>query len=124
MHPKPVRILGLTTVLLACAVWSACTACSTRDQDQLRQKTAETTANLKSDAKAIAQGIGEGLKSDATVDINKATKDQIAKLPGIDTDTADRVIAARPYQTTHQLVSKRIISPEEYGRIRDRIVAR
>ncbi len=119
------RTVGLSTLLVFCGVWIGCMACSTRqDPDQLRKKTAETTANLKSDAKAIAQGVREGLKTDQTVDINRGSKQQLTQLPGIDGATADRVIASRPYQSTHDLLARRIVSQEEYGRIRDRITAR
>ncbi len=125
MHPKAVRNVGLTAVLLACSLWLGCSACSTRqDPDVLRQKTAETTANLKSDAKAIGEGVRQGLSSDEPIDINHASKERIAKLPGMDTTVADQVIAARPYRSTRELVARRIISQEEYGRIRDRITAR
>ena len=118
------RILCFNAILLACSLGVGCLSCSTRQNpDELREKTAKTTAELKSDAKAIAQGVHEGLKRDETVDLNHATREQLAKLPGVDNATADRVIAERPFKDTHQLVTRRIVSEEEYQRIRDRVTS-
>jgi DNA uptake protein ComE-like DNA-binding protein len=124
MHPKPVHLLSSTAVLLFAMLLVGCSACSTRQNpDELREKTAQTTAELKSDAKAIAAGVKEGMKRDQVVDLNHASKEQLTKLPGIDVTIADHVIAGRPYRDAHELVSRRIVSQEEYQKIRDRIVA-
>jgi competence protein ComEA len=125
MHPKAVRIVSSTLLLMLCWLWVGCTACLTRqDPGELREKTAQTTAALKSDAKAIGQGVREGLKRDEIVDINRATNEQLTRLPGIDNARAERVIAARPYKTAHELVTRRVLSAEEYQRIREHITAR
>jgi DNA uptake protein ComE-like DNA-binding protein len=101
-----------------------CSACSSKQNpDELRQKAAQTTTELRNDAKAIASGVKEGMQRDQIVDINHASKEQLIKLPGIDGAVADRVIADRPYSTAHDLVARKIISDEEYQRIRDRIMA-
>ena len=42
-------------------------------------------------------------------------------LPGIDDAAADRVISARPYDNTHRLLDKRIVSRDEYSKIADSI---
>lgn len=124
MHPKPVQIVSPTAVLLLTALGMGCAACSTRQNpDELREKTAQTTAELKSDAKAIAAGVKEGMKRDQVVDVNHASKEQLANLPGIDEPKADRIIGARPYKTAHDLVARRVLSQEEYQRIRDKITA-
>ncbi len=107
-------------------VLTGCNACNTRpsNPDQVREKTAEATAELKDNAKAVAQGIREGLSrptSDHPLDLNTASKSALMSLPGIDDASADRIIAARPYDNTHQLLDKRIISREEYGKIADSI---
>jgi DNA uptake protein ComE-like DNA-binding protein len=122
MHRKFVRDLSFTAVLLACIFSVGCISCSTRQNpDELREKTAQTTAELKSDAKAIAQGIHEGLKRDEKVDINHAPKAQLTKLPGVDEATAEKMIGARPYKAAHELVTRRVVSEEEYQRMKDHI---
>lgn len=116
------RHLCFTAVLLACTFSVGCISCSTRQNpDELREKTARTTAELKSDAKAIAQGIHEGLKRDEKIDINHAPKTQLTKLPGVDEAMAEKMIGARPYKTPHELVSRHVVSEEEYQRMKDHI---
>jgi DNA uptake protein ComE-like DNA-binding protein len=98
------------------------TACPNQNPDQIRQKTAEETAALKRDTKAVAQGVKEGLSSKRSVDLNKASKDDLASLPGVTAQQADRIIAERPYANTHQLVTRRVLSEDEYSKVQDRVV--
>ncbi len=127
--------MRVNTALLALAlssgqiVLTGCNACNSRpsNPDEVRQKTAEATADLKDNAKAVAQGIREGLSrptSDHPLDLNSASKSSLMSLPGIDDVAADRIIAARPYDNTHQLIDKRIISHDEYGKIADSITVK
>ncbi len=97
-------------------------ACTNQSPDQIRQKTAEETATIKRDTKAVAQGVKEGLSNKRTVDLNKASKDDLASLPGITPHQADRIIAERPFASSHQVVTRRILSEDEYSRIQDRVV--
>ncbi len=96
-------------------------ACTNQSPDQIRQKTAEETAAIKRDTKAVAQGVKEGLSSKRSVDLNKATKDDLTSLPGIDARRADHIIAERPYASAHQLVTRHIVSEDEYSQIQDRV---
>lgn len=100
-------------------------ACSpNQSPDQIREKTAEATSTLKRDTKAVAEGVKEGLASSSktAVDLNKASKDDLASLHGISPQKAERIIAERPYADTHQLVTRHVVSEDEYGQIRDRVV--
>ena len=108
-------------LLLAAAALLACTACPNQSPDQLREKTAQETAALKRDTKAVAQGVKEGLSGKRSVDLNKASKEDLAALPGMDARKADRVVAERPYANTHQLVTRRILSQAEYEQIQDKV---
>lgn len=112
----------LSFVFAACLIVSL-TACSpNQSPDQIREKTAEETAKMKRDTKALAEGVKDGLSNKRAVDLNKASKDDLTSLPGIDSHQADRIIAERPYANTHQLVSRRILSEDEYKQIEDRVV--
>jgi DNA uptake protein ComE-like DNA-binding protein len=86
--------------------------------DQIRQKTAETTAELKNNARAFAEGVKQGLSGNP-VDINKSSKTDLLKLPGIDSDRADRIVASRPYDSTDQLVTRHVLSETQYDKIKD-----
>jgi len=113
------RMLPLLSLSLLVGIFVACTNAS---PDQIRQKTAEETAAVKRDTKAVAQGLKEGLSNKRSVDLNKATKDDLASLPGVTTAKADRIIAERPYANAHQLVTRRVLSEDEYSQIQDRVV--
>ena len=97
-------------------------ACSNQSPEQIRQKTAEETAAIKRDTKAVAQGVKEGLSSKRSIDLNKSSKDDLTSLPGVDARKADRIIAERPYANPHQLVTRHVLSEDEYGQVQDRVV--
>ena len=97
-------------------------ACTNESPDQIRQKTAEETAALKRDSKAVAEGVKDGLSNKKPVDLNRASKDDLASLPGVSARRADRIIAERPYAYTHQLVSRHVLTEDEYAQIQDRVV--
>ena len=91
MRPMPVLRIScfvLVMFLVAC----------TQEQrtDQLRERTADATAALKRDAKAVAQGIHEGWTRENPLNVNSATREQLQQLPGIDQARADHIIARRP----------------------------
>lgn len=77
---------------------------------------------MKRDSKAVAEGVKDGLSSKTSVDLNKASKDDLSSLPGITSDRADRIIAERPYASAHQLVTRHVLSEDEFARIQDRVV--
>jgi competence protein ComEA len=91
---------------------------------ELKEKTAEATAEVKSDAKAVAEGIREGWNRNKPLDLNTATKEQLASLPGVSGAEADRVIAGRPYNEPGELVTRRIMPKTEYDKIADRVTAK
>jgi DNA uptake protein ComE-like DNA-binding protein len=97
----------------------ACTSCTRQNPQDLREKTANATAELKRDAKAVTSGVREGWSRYKTEDLNNATKEQLMTLPGINDADADRIIAARPYDTPDDLVTRRIISKKKYDKISD-----
>jgi DNA uptake protein ComE-like DNA-binding protein len=116
-------------ILAMCALAAlsvALTACTTdqRSPDQIRKETASATSAAARDAKAVAQGVVDGLKQGRTVNINKASESDLEKLPGIDEIAARRIIANRPYDETGDLTKKRVISRSQYDHIADKITAR
>ena len=104
--------------LLSLIALGGCTAPTKPTPDQVREKTAQATADFKSNAKAIAQGIREGLSS---LDLNSASKDQLMALPGVDAATANRIIARRPYERKEDLLSKRAVTQAQYDKFADRV---
>src|SRR5689334_3755632 len=92
-----------------------------KSPDQIRQDTANATAKLRTDTKAAVEGIREGWKNGELVDINNAPREKLATLPGLDDTIADRIIAHRPYSSTQELVSRHVVSRNDFDRIREHI---
>src|SRR6266571_4538970 len=95
-----------------------------QDPQELKEKTAQATADVKRDAKAVAAGIREGWSRDKPLDLNTATREQLLSLPGVTAEEADRVIAGRPYDEPGELVTRRIMPKTEYDKIADRVTAK
>jgi competence protein ComEA len=99
--------------------------CTQQQSSQdLKEQTAQATADVKRDAKAVAAGISEGWSRDKQLDLNTATRDQLLSLPGVTAAEADRVIAGRPYSEAGDVVTRRIMPKTEYDKIADRITAK
>lgn len=110
---------------LAALLLSGCNS-SPENQEKVREETARTTATIKSDVKAAAQGIRDGLKQNTSaspdrIDLNTASKPQLETLPGITPAIADHIIAHRPYAATTDLTRKHVVSSSEYDSISSRI---
>jgi len=118
-------------------------ACSNQDTEKTKQEAAKATeqikegskvaaVELKKDAKeaakqskAIAEGVKQGLSTpDKPVNVNSASKTQLQTLPGIDEETAGRIIAGRPYHTTDEVGTKGAVSPDQFNAIKGKIVVR
>lgn len=111
---------ALITSFAVCLTFVACS--SNQNPDQIRQKTAEETAAIKRDTKAVAEGLKDGLSNKRAIDLNKGSKQDLMSLQGIDAHRADRIIAERPYANTHQLVTRHVLTEAEYSQIEGRVV--
>lgn len=55
------------------------------------------------------------------VDINKATMDQLDKLPGVGPVTSQKIIENRPYSSIEELYTKKAVSKAVYEKIKDKV---
>lgn len=118
---RPVFILSLTAVLMAI---TACTSNGGDNPDEIRRRTAEATETVRRDAKAMAEGVKEGMGRDnKAININKASREELLTLPGLSEHEADHIIAARPFDNADDLVRRHVIPDSEYNKIRDRVIA-
>jgi DNA uptake protein ComE-like DNA-binding protein len=115
-----------TTLALLTLSTIALTGCTAHDRspDEIREQTARATSTAARDAKAAAQGVVQGLKDQRTININKASADDLRNLPGIDDAAANRIIDHRPYSDSEDLVKRHVITRAEYDRIAGKIEAR
>ena len=95
-----------------------------RSPDQIREQTARATSTAARDAKAVVQGVVEGVGQQHTVNINRASLDNLKSLPGIDAARAQRIVDHRPYGDSYDLVKRHILSRAEYDRISGKIASR
>jgi DNA uptake protein ComE-like DNA-binding protein len=110
-------------LMLALLSLSGCTT-RQRSPDEIRRETAAATATVARDAKAVTKGVVEGLKQKGPMNINKASEEDLATLPGISAVTARRIVENRPYDSAYELVKKRLVSKSEYDHIADKVVTR
>lgn len=112
--------------LLAALIAVALTGCTAHDRrpDAIREQTAHATSTAVRDAKAVTQGIVQGIRQQKTININKASVKDLTTLDGIDDDTAQRIVNHRPYADSYELVKKHIVPKAEYNRIAGKIEAR
>jgi DNA uptake protein ComE-like DNA-binding protein len=120
-------------LLLLCGCGRQDTAKTRREAQQatekIRQESKVAAVEIKKGAKeaaeqtkAAVQGVRDGLHSpEKPVNINSASKAELQTLPGIDEETAERIINGRPYRTRDELGTKGVVSPEEFNQIKDKI---
>lgn len=80
----------------------------------------------QSDKKASSGEMKDTKKSMASskkLDINSASKDELAALPGVGDATAQKIIDGRPYKSKRELVKKNILTKDEYAKVKNDIVA-
>jgi DNA uptake protein ComE-like DNA-binding protein len=137
--------MAAAATLCAALLWVAgCNWNGKPESDrQIQQQAQQTTERAKVDAqKAGAQArvgggaaareahdVAVGVKAalhngKSAVDLNSASRADLETLPGVTATTARRIEAHRPYDTTHDLVKKGVVSEDEYGRIAGDVVVR
>ena len=63
------------------------------------------------------------LPPEARVDINHASVEELAKVPGLTLSWAGRIVRFRPYRTKQDLLDHGVLPSDVYDRIKDSIIA-
>jgi DNA uptake protein ComE-like DNA-binding protein len=116
------RKYSFVSAIILLGALAGCT--QPQNSQDLREQTAKATAQVKSDAKAVAEGIREGWSRNKPLDLNTATKDQLLSLPDMTEVEADHIIAGRPYNDPNDLVKRHILHKSEYDKIADQVTAK
>jgi competence protein ComEA len=85
---------------------------------------AQTPSASKSPAAAPSAASKATQPAGQLVDINSASAEELDKLPGVGPARAKAIIANRPYGGKDDLNNRKIIPPNVYNQIKDKIIAR
>jgi DNA uptake protein ComE-like DNA-binding protein len=58
------------------------------------------------------------------VDLNSASAEELAKLPGIGEALSKKIVENRPYKRKDELVQKKVIPAPTYEKIKDHVIAK
>lgn len=87
-------------------------------------KPAVAAAATKAAASSSASVSAPKAKPAPLLDINSASKKDLAKLPKIGDARSAAIIKGRPYSGKDELVSKKILTEDVYNEIKDLIIAK
>ena len=85
---------------------------------------AQTASPSKSPAAAPSAAGKATQPAGQLVDINSASAEELDKLPGVGPARAKAIIANRPYGGKDDLNNRKIVPPNVYNQIKDKIIAR
>ena len=116
-------VFALAGVLVSGSILTGCVVDHKQDSNDLREKTAERTAELKQNAKSVAEGVRDGWNRDKKrADLNTASREELVSI-GLTRAQSDHVIEHRPYSSPRQLLTKHVLSEDEYKEIEPRVRA-
>jgi competence protein ComEA len=116
-------VAGMLALPLIAAAEESSSASAAKPAESAMSSQPATTAHT-TEAKPASSTSHSSTKSAPKVDLNSATREELIKLPGIGEATADKIIAARPFKSKNELVSKKIVSQKEYGKISAHVIAK
>lgn len=70
---------------------------------------------------AISGNGGSVAGVQSKVNINQASESELEALPGVGSATAAKIISGRPYQSTDELLSKKVVGKSVFDKIKDSV---
>jgi competence protein ComEA len=91
-------------------------------------KSLNLAAKLTDGMKLYVPFVGESVKAatasgDSLININTASSMELDSLPGVGSQTVGKIMNARPFTNTEELLEKKIVSKSVFEKIKDMIVA-
>ena len=117
MKPRT-RIAVLTVLFAACLMAIAALAQDTTKMPNQSTSPADTHKMSKSEKSKTSAAKGE------KIDLNSASKEDLAGLPGIGPALSQKIIDGRPYRSKRDLLTKKVIPAPTYDKIKDQVVAK
>jgi DNA uptake protein ComE-like DNA-binding protein len=79
--------------------------------------------NQDRDARGVPKTSAMAPPPETRIDINRASMDELLKIPGMTRSWAERIVRFRPYRTKQDLLDKGVVTGEVYDRIKDYVIA-
>ena len=119
-HASPHRSLGGVAVAAVVAISSTAHAAATEGS---AASAASAVASASAAASAPHKKKVSVVPSSQQLDINSASRTQLKALPGIGDAEAAKIIAARPYYSKTDLVTRNVLPEGSYAAIKYKIFA-
>ncbi len=118
MKPKP-GIQQLLTICAAVLLLSVLVSAQATSSNKLpNQSTAPADTHKMSKSEK-----SEAAKS-GKIDLNSASKEELATLPGIGPALSQKIIDGRPYRSKRDLLTKKVIPATTYDKIKEKVIAK
>ena len=82
-----------------------------------------STASLTAQIKEMPKTPVKAINAPESVDINSATPNDFVNL-GLDASTAKKIVDGRPYRSKRDLVTRQILTADQYDKYKTELVAR
>jgi hypothetical protein len=116
--------LGLLAIPAIAQDASTTTANGQIDHNDTNSKTKKAVKKATGKTEDAASDTKDAATGTKHLDLNSATKEDLAALPGMTADDAQKVIDNRPYKMKSDLVKKNVVSADEYAKIKNSVVAK
>jgi len=94
---------------VAVALLGVCLVGTAQNQDRDRSRVHKTSATAP--------------PAQARTDINRATVEELLKVPGMTRSWAGRIVRFRPYRSKQDLLDRGVVTSQVYDRIEDYVIA-
>ena len=118
------RIASVAVVGLAVGLLTAPLAFAQGAMTEAKPQVAQAQMAAPTPAAKAKSTTARHMPAMPPVDLNTADRDELMKLAGIGDVTADKIIAARPFKSKSELLSKGLVTKAQYGKFSKHVIAK